>query len=95
MDTLASLRTRELTRLPIRRTFIKTKLASDKKRTGEGKIESYKALLAAKGFSQSPGVEFGDLLPPLSKDTNLLLLVIFTSYFMLALEVRKNGRVHS
>ena len=54
-----------------------------KKMNVEGKVEKYKALLVAKGYSQVLGIDFGDIFYPVAKVTSirLILSVVFAFYF--------------
>ena len=46
-----------------------------KKINVEGKVEKYKAQLVAKGYSQVPGIDFGDIFSPVAKVTSIILLL--------------------
>eukprot|EP00253_Pinus_taeda_P025361 PITA_25361 len=41
----------------------------------KGKVEKYKTWLVAKGYSQVPGIDFGDIFSPVSKVTSIRLLL--------------------
>ena len=41
----------------------------------EVKVEKYKSLLVAKGYSQVPGIDFGDIFSPVAKVTSIRLLL--------------------
>ena len=52
-----------------------------KKMNVEGKVEKYKVRLLAKGYSQVPGIYFGDIFSPVAKVTSIrLLLSVATSF---------------
>ena len=44
-----------------------------KKTNAERKVEKYKAHLVAKGYSQVPGIDFGDIFSPVAKGTSIRL----------------------
>ena len=46
-----------------------------KKINAEGKVEKYKARSVEKGYSQVPGIDFGDIFSPVAKVTSIRLLL--------------------
>ena len=52
-----------------------------KKKNVEGKVEKYKAWLVAKGYSQVPGIDFGDIFSPVVKVTSIILLLSVAAAF--------------
>eukprot|EP00253_Pinus_taeda_P004666 PITA_04666 len=70
-DEMASLHKNEvwdLVEFPARRKPIGSKWVFKKKTNVEGKVEKYKAWLVAKGYSQVPGIDFGDIFPLLKEE---------------------------
>eukprot|EP00253_Pinus_taeda_P014435 PITA_14435 len=52
-----------------------------KKTNVEGKVEKYKAHLVEKGYSQEPGIDFGDIFSPVAKVASIRLLLPIASTF--------------
>eukprot|EP00253_Pinus_taeda_P014768 PITA_14768 len=52
-----------------------------KKTNAEGKVEKYKARLVEKGYSQVPGIEFGDIFSPIAKVASIKLLLSVDATF--------------
>eukprot|EP00253_Pinus_taeda_P027226 PITA_27226 len=52
-----------------------------KKTNSEGKVEKYKALLVAKGYSQVLGIDFGDIFSPFAKVTSIRLCLSVAAAF--------------
>eukprot|EP00253_Pinus_taeda_P007757 PITA_07757 len=71
----------DLVELPAGRKPIGSKWVSKKKTNAEGKVEKYKAQLVAKGYSQVPGIDFGDIFSPVSKVTYIRLLLSVVAAF--------------
>eukprot|EP00253_Pinus_taeda_P014311 PITA_14311 len=74
VDEMASLHRNEawdLVELLAGRKPIGSKWVFKKKTNAEGKVEKYKAQLVAKGYSQVPGIDFGDIFSPVAKATFL------------------------
>ena len=46
-----------------------------KKTNAEGKVEKYEARFLAKGYSQVPRIDFGDIFSHVSKVTSIRLLL--------------------
>eukprot|EP00253_Pinus_taeda_P006949 PITA_06949 len=72
VDEMASLHKNEawdLMELPVGRKPIGSKWVFKKKTNAEGKVEKYKPRLVAKGYSQVPGIDFGDIFSPVAKDS--------------------------
>eukprot|EP00253_Pinus_taeda_P031431 PITA_31431 len=79
VDEMASLHKNkawDLVELPAGRKPIGSKLVFKKKANAEGKVEKYKARLVEKGYSQVPGIDFGDIFSPVAKDSKLVKLHI-------------------
>src|ERR1700727_331520 len=57
-----------------------------KKTNVEGKVEKYKAQLVTKGYSQVPGIDFGDIFSPVAKVTSIRLLLFVVVAFDLEVE---------
>ena len=72
----------DLVELPAGRKPIGSKWVFEKKTNAEGKVEKCKAQLIEKGYSQLPGINFGDIFSPIAKVASircfylLLLLLI-------------------
>jgi len=64
MQSIARLDTFELVPLPPGRKAIGTTWTYSVKQNNTGAIVRYKARLCAQGFSQVPGIDFQDLMPP-------------------------------
>eukprot|EP00253_Pinus_taeda_P025110 PITA_25110 len=74
VDEMASLHRNEawdLVELPAGRKPIGSKWVFKKKTNAEGKVEKYKARWVAKGYSQVPGIDFGDIFSPVAKVTSI------------------------
>ena len=52
-----------------------------KKMNVEGKVEKYKAQLVAKGYSQVPRIDFGDIFSLVAKVTSIRLLLSVAAAF--------------
>eukprot|EP00253_Pinus_taeda_P036189 PITA_36189 len=86
VDEMASLHKNEawdLLELLAGRKPIGSKWVFKKKTNAEGKMEKYKARLVERGYSQVPGIDFGDIFSPVPKVTSirLLLSVVVDFYF--------------
>eukprot|EP00253_Pinus_taeda_P025059 PITA_25059 len=85
VDEMASLHKNEawdLVELPDGRKPIGGKWVFKKKTNVEGKVEKYKArLLVAIGYSQVPGIDFGDIFSPVAKVTSIRLLLSVAAAF--------------
>ena len=82
VDEMASLHKNEawdLVELPAGRKPIGSKWMFKKKTNAEGKVEKYKAWLVAKGYSQVPGIDFGDIFSLVAKVTSIILLLSVTA----------------
>ena len=82
VDEMASLHKNEawdLVELPARRKPIGSKWVFKKKTNAEGNVEKYKARLIAKGYSQVPGIDFGDIFSPVAKVTSIRITQSFSS----------------
>jgi len=78
VDAMASLHKNEawdLVELLARRKPIGRKWVFKKKTNAEGKVEKYKARLVEKGYSQVPGIYFGDIFSPIAKVASIRLLL--------------------
>ena len=49
-------------------------------------VEKYKAQLVAKGYSQVPGIYFGDIFSPVAKVTSIRLLLSVAAAFYFEIE---------
>eukprot|EP00253_Pinus_taeda_P035712 PITA_35712 len=66
----------ELVEFQARKKPIGSKWVLKKKTNAEGKVEKYKAQLVTKGYSQVPGIDFGDIFSPVAKDGKLVKVPI-------------------
>eukprot|EP00253_Pinus_taeda_P028829 PITA_28829 len=71
----------DLVELLARRKPIGNKWVFKKKTNVEGKVEKYKAWLVEKGYSQVPGIDFGDIFSPVAKVTSIRLLLSVAAAF--------------
>ena len=76
----------DLVELPVRRKPIGRKWPFKKKTNVEGKVEKYKAWLLAKGYSQVPWIDFGDIFSLVSKLASIRLLLSVATAFDFELE---------
>jgi len=84
VDEMASLHKKEawdLVELLARRKPIGSKWVFKKKTNAEGKVEKYKVWLVEKGYSQVPGIDFGDIFSPVAKVTSIRLLLSIATTF--------------
>eukprot|EP00253_Pinus_taeda_P028323 PITA_28323 len=84
VDEMASLHKNEawdLVDLSAGRKPIGSKWVFKKKTNAEGKVEKYKARLVEKGYSQVPGIDFGDIFSPVAKVTSTRLLLSVAAAF--------------
>ena len=57
-----------------------------KKLNAEGKVDTYKAFLVAKGYSQVEGIDFGEILSQIAKLTSIRFLLSIVVAFDLEVE---------
>ena len=81
MESLHKNEAWDLVDLPAGRKPIGRKWVFKKKMNVEGKVEKYKAWLVAKGYSQVPGIDFGDIFSPVAKVTSIRLLLSVAATF--------------
>ena len=84
VDEMASLHKNEawdLVEMPTGRKPIGSKWVFKKKTNAEGKVEKYKARSVAKGYSQVPGIDFGDIFSPVAKVTSIRLILSVVAAF--------------
>eukprot|EP00253_Pinus_taeda_P035326 PITA_35326 len=84
VDEMASLHKNEawdLVELPPGMKPIGSKWVFKKKTNAEGKVEKCKARLVEKGYSQVPGIDFGDIFSPVAKVTSIRLLLSVAAAF--------------
>ena len=84
VDEMASLHKNEawdLVELSAGRKPIGRKWVFKKNMNVEGKVEKYKAWLVEKGYSQVPGIDFGDIFSPVAKVTSIKLLLSVVDAF--------------
>eukprot|EP00253_Pinus_taeda_P029820 PITA_29820 len=90
VDEMASLHKNDawdLVDLLTRRKPIGSKWVFKKKTTIEGKVEKYKGRLVAEGYSQVPGIDFGDIFSPVAKVTSIILLLFVIVAFDFEVEL--------
>jgi len=73
----------DLVELSVGRKPIGIKWVFKKNMNAEGKVDKYKARFVAKGYSQVPGIDFGDIVSPVAKvaSIRLILSVAVVFYF--------------
>eukprot|EP00253_Pinus_taeda_P020722 PITA_20722 len=84
VDEMASLHKNEasdLVELPAGRKPVGNKWVFKKKTNAEGKVEKYKDWLVEKGYSQVPGIDFGDIFSPVAKVVSIRLLLSVVAAF--------------
>eukprot|EP00253_Pinus_taeda_P025491 PITA_25491 len=69
MESLHKNEAWDLVELPSRRNPIGSKWVFKKKTNVEGMVEKYKSRLVAKGYSEVPRIDFGDIVSPIAKDS--------------------------
>jgi hypothetical protein len=86
MDALDKNEAWDIVDLPAGRKFVGSKWLFKKKFNVEGKVEKYKALLVAKGYSQVEGIDFGEIFSFVVKLTSIRFLLSVASAFDLEVE---------
>lgn len=86
MDSIEQNEVYEVTALPQGRKTIKCKWVYDLKRDSESKLVMYKARLAAKGFTQSQGVDYQEVFSPVARFETLRFFLGFVASNDLELE---------
>ena len=84
VDEMASLHKNyawDLVELPAGRKPIGRKWVFKKKMNIECKVEKYKARLVEKGYSQGPGIDFGDIFSLVAKVTSIILILFVVVSF--------------
>eukprot|EP00253_Pinus_taeda_P004037 PITA_04037 len=81
VDEMVSLHKNEAWDLAAGRKPIGNKWVFKKKKNAKGKVEKYKARLVEKGYSQVPGIDFGDIFSPVAKVTSIILLLSVVAAF--------------
>eukprot|EP00253_Pinus_taeda_P005046 PITA_05046 len=82
MASLHKIEAWDMVEFSARRKSIGSEWVFKKKTNVEGKVEKYKAQLVAKGYSQVPGIDFGDIFSPVDKETSIrLLLSVATAFY--------------
>eukprot|EP00253_Pinus_taeda_P033545 PITA_33545 len=76
----------DLVELLARRKPIGNKCVFKKKTNAKGKVEKYEAQLVEKGYSQVPGIDFGDIFSPVAKITSIRLLLFVATAFYFEVE---------
>ena len=71
----------DLVKLSAGRKPIGNKWVFKKKMNAKGKVEKYKDQLVAKGYSQVPRIDFGDIFSPAAKATSIILLLSVVAAF--------------
>jgi hypothetical protein len=86
MDVLDKNEAWDIVEFPAGRKSIGSKWLFKKKFNAEGKVEKYKALLVAKGYSQVEGIDFGEIFSPTTKLTSIRFLLSIVVAFDLEVE---------
>eukprot|EP00253_Pinus_taeda_P008703 PITA_08703 len=84
VDEMTSLHKNEawdLVEFPTGRKPIGKKWVFKKKTNAEGKVEKYKSWFVAKGYSQVPRIDFGDIFSPVAKVASIRLLLSIAATF--------------
>src|SRR4051812_14959001 len=86
----------ELVPLPAGKRAVGCKWVYTVKQTPEGKVDRYKAMLVAKGYSQTYGIDYDETFAPVAKMSTVRMLVSCAANFDLALHQLdvKNAFLH-
>jgi hypothetical protein len=86
MDALDKNEAWDIVELPPGRKSVGRKWLFKKKFNAEGKVEKYKTLLVAKGYSQVEGIDFGEIFSPVSKLKSIRFLLPIADAFDIEVE---------
>ena len=86
MDSLDKNEAWNLVQLPAGRKSIGRKQLFKNKLNAEGKMDKYKSLLVAKGYSHVQGIDFGEIFSPAAKLTSIIFLLFIAVAFDLEVE---------
>eukprot|EP00253_Pinus_taeda_P026919 PITA_26919 len=81
MESLHNNEAWDLVEFPAGRKPIGNKWVFKKKTNAKGKVDKYKALLVAKGYSQVSGIDFSDIFSPVAKATSIRLILSIAATF--------------
>eukprot|EP00253_Pinus_taeda_P036452 PITA_36452 len=76
MESLHKIYAWDLVELSAGRKSNGRKWVFKKNTNAEGQVEKYKTQLVEKGYSQVPGIDFGDIFSPVAKDSKMVKLPI-------------------
>jgi len=74
-------KTWELVQLPKEKKVVGCKWVFTMKQTPEGKVDRYKARLAAKGYSQTYGIDYDETFAPVAKMSTVRTLISCAANF--------------
>ena len=86
MDSLDKNKTHELVELPKDRKIVGCKWVFKLKKGVDGKVERYKAILVAKGYSQMEGIDYHEIFSPVVKLVSIHIMLALVTLFDLELE---------
>ena len=86
MDSMEKNKTWELVELPKDRKFVGCKWVFKLKNGVDGKVERYKTILVAKGYSQMEGIDYHEIFSPVVKLVSIRIVLALVALLDLELE---------